>query len=137
MDQNKGPGFKTKQLADGYDYLAPDCSEIRLLPEMRGVGLAHCTLHPGKTTHAVAHRTVEEIWYCLSGEGEIWCKLDDAEYISNLRPYISVTIPTGANFQFRNTGSESLCLLIVTMPPWPGPEEAVKVVNYWASDDCN
>ena len=119
--------FVTKQLSEQYDYLAPDGSEIRLLPVMRGGGLAHCVLPPGKTSKAVTHRSVEEIWYCLSGEGEIWRKLDDTECLAQLRPNISITIPTGAHFQFRNTGSEPLRILIATMPPWPGEEEAVEV----------
>ena len=32
----------TAQLPKDYDYLAPDGSEIRLLPEVAGGGLAHC-----------------------------------------------------------------------------------------------
>jgi hypothetical protein len=35
-------------IAEPYDYLAPDRSEIRLLPEMRGGRPAHCALLRGK-----------------------------------------------------------------------------------------
>jgi mannose-6-phosphate isomerase-like protein (cupin superfamily) len=121
----------TRQLPVQYDYLAPDGSEIRLLPDMKGGGVAHCTLPAGKTSSAVAHRTVEEIWYCLSGEGEIWRKLDGAECTCQIRTGIALTIPTGAHFQFRNAGSEPLCILIATMPPWPGPDEAMPVNGHW------
>lgn len=123
--------FVTKQLSADYDYLAPDGSEIRLLPTVGGGGLAHCTLPPGKVSKAVVHRTVEEIWYCLSGEGQIWRKLGDLETVVDLRAGTSVTIPTGMRFQFRTTGGEPLCILIATMPPWPGKEEAVPVDGRW------
>lgn len=53
--------FKTKQLPKEYDYLAPDKSEIRLLLDMTGGGLAYCTLPPGRTSIATTHKTVDEI----------------------------------------------------------------------------
>lgn len=123
--------FVTKQLSADYDYLAPDGSEIRLLPWVRGGSLAHCTLPPGKTTQAVLHRNVEELWYCLSGAGQIWRKLSDLETVVDFRAGTSITIPTGMRFQFRTTGSEPLCILIATMPPWPGGEEAVHTDGHW------
>ena len=63
--------FEHKQLGESYDYLAPDGSEIRLLPNVKGGGMCHCTLPPGKKSLAVKHKTVEEIWYFLSGQGEV------------------------------------------------------------------
>jgi quercetin dioxygenase-like cupin family protein len=66
--------FETKRLPEKADYLAPDGSEIRLLPTMNGGGLAHCTLPPGGVSKPVYHRTVEEIWYCIKGDGEVWRK---------------------------------------------------------------
>ena len=44
---------------------------------------------------------------------------------------VCLTIPPGTSFQFRNTGWEPLCFIITTMPPWPGPEEAVRVTDHW------
>jgi hypothetical protein len=41
--------WATAQLPTDYDYLAPDGSEIRLLPEVGGEGLAHCTLPVNST----------------------------------------------------------------------------------------
>ncbi|MEK6283898.1 MAG: hypothetical protein AABN95_26395 [Acidobacteriota bacterium] len=38
------PSLKLKTLPEQYDYLAPDGSEIRLLPDVSGGGLAHCRL---------------------------------------------------------------------------------------------
>ncbi|HEY94759.1 MAG TPA: cupin domain-containing protein [Dehalococcoidia bacterium] len=113
------------------DTIAPDGSEIRLLPEMSRGGICHCTLSPGKTSIAIKHKTIEEIWYCLEGEGEVWRKMDDNEQVIKVNLGISLTIPTGTHFQFRNTGTQPLCFIITTMPPWPGPSEAVKVKGRW------
>lgn len=117
--------FETKELPKNHDYLAPDGSEIRLLPDMHGGGLAHCTLPPGGVSKPVYHRTVEEIWYCLAGQGQVWRKLEGQEEVVDFFSGISLTIPVGTHFQFRNTGAELLQFIIATMPPWPGPEEAV------------
>ena len=38
--------FETKRLTLKPDYAAPDGSEIRLLPTLKGGGLSHCTLPP-------------------------------------------------------------------------------------------
>jgi len=124
--------FETKPLSEQYDYPAPDGSEIRLLPTIKNRGgLAHCTLPPGGVSSALTHRTVEEIWYFLSGQGEVWRKQGDREECVDVAARVSLTIPLGTHFQFRNTGDEPLCFLIATMPPWPGEQEAVRVPDRW------
>ena len=45
---------------------------------------------------------------------------------------VSFDIPLGTQFQFRNTGDEPLSVLIATMPPWPGNDEAIAVQGPWA-----
>jgi mannose-6-phosphate isomerase-like protein (cupin superfamily) len=123
--------FAPKQLQDKYDYLAPDGSEIRLLVRGWRDSVAHCTLPPGSVSTAVARRMVEEIWYCLSGQGEVWRSFNDKDTVTVFRPGTSLTIPPGTYFQFRNTGDELLCILITSMPPWPGADEAVPVTEKW------
>jgi len=49
-----------------------------------------------------------------------------------LRPGTALTIPVGTAFQFRNTGFEPLAAVGVTMPPWPGEDEAMEVAGAWA-----
>lgn len=120
-----------KTLSKKYDYLAPDGSEIRLLLGLQGGGLCHCTLPEGKVSSAVYHKTVEEIWYFLSGEGEVWRRQGDKEKTVSVRTGKSVSIPVGTAFQFRNTGKGPLCFMIVTMPPWPGKDEAVATTGKW------
>ena len=117
-----------KELAD---YVAPDGSEIRLLPQVRGGGFAHCTLPQGKTSLAVCHKTVEEIWFFLTGKGEVWRRLSDKEITISVSARDCLTIPTGCHFQFRNCGTQPLTFLIATIPPWPGPEEAFRVMDHW------
>jgi mannose-6-phosphate isomerase-like protein (cupin superfamily) len=124
--------FSINSLPADANYDAPDGSEIRLLPTVNGGGLSHCTLLGGATSSPVSHKTVEEIWYALSGEGDIWRKLGEQEQVAALCEGVAVTIPRGTHFQFRATGPEPLRILIVTMPPWPGPDEAVAVDGPWA-----
>ena len=121
-------------LQDAYDYLAPDGSEIRLLSEISGGGLAHCTLRPGGVSRAVTHRSIEEIWYVLSGEGGLWRRDGVSERRTDLLPGLSVTICTGTHFQFRTVGIQPLRILIATIPRWPGPGEAVAVAGPWPEE---
>jgi mannose-6-phosphate isomerase-like protein (cupin superfamily) len=46
---------------------------------------------------------------------------------------ISVSIPVGTSFQFRNDAAKPLEAVAVTMPPWPGPGEALQVRGTWES----
>jgi mannose-6-phosphate isomerase-like protein (cupin superfamily) len=123
--------WETRSVAGEYDTLAPDGSEIRLLLQLRGGSLVHCSLPPGGVTRAVRHRSVEELWYFLSGAGQVWRKDEGAEEITDVRPGAALTIPLGTQFQFRTMGSEPLTFVITTMPPWPGPDEAVEVPGIW------
>lgn len=93
--------------------------------------MAHFELAPGETSVAVAHRTVEEIWFFLSGRGEMWRKQADLEEVVPVGPEVCVTIPVGTHFQFRSFGYEALAALGVTMPPWPGEGEAYEVDGQW------
>jgi len=125
----------TQILGSDYDVLAPDGSEIRLLPQTARGSMVHCTLQPGQTSKAVKHRTVEEIWYVPDGRGEIWRKQGVDEKIVGVEPDTSITIRTGAHFQFRNTGEKPFEAIIVTMPPWPGDHEAEIVEGKWAGSE--
>ena len=122
---------ETIRVPERLDVLAPDGSEIRLLANTERGSSTHCTLPVNGTSMAGIHRTVEEIWYCLQGQGQIWRKRDDQEGEVTLSPGVSVSIPQHTQFQFRNTGIEPLIIIITTMPPWPGAEEWVRVEEHW------
>ncbi len=124
--------MQTKKLEPAAGHvLAPDGSEVRPLLDLRRGGLGHCTLPPNAVSQAVRHRTIEEIWYFIKGQGQVWRKHGDHEVVVEVGPGVCLTIPTGVHFQFRNTGDEPLEFLMATMPPWPGSAEAVRVPNYW------
>lgn len=124
---------QTKDLGEKYDYLAPDGSEIRLLPSLPAGGLAHCTLPAGRVTAAVRHRSVEEIWFVLYGQGEVWRRAGADEKVVEVFAGRSLVIPTGVDFQFRNTGDTPLQILIATLPQWPGPDEAETSSGPWST----
>ncbi len=52
-----------KHLQEKYDYLAPDGSEIRLLPNVNSGGLCHCTLPVGGVSKPVCHRSMAAYRY--------------------------------------------------------------------------
>lgn len=93
--------------------------------------MAHYELAPGKTSRAVAHRTVEEIWYFISGRGDLWRKRGEQEQVVEVKPGTCLTIPVSTLFQFRSLGAEPLVAIGITMPPWPGSQEAVKGEGIW------
>ncbi len=110
------------------DALAPDTSEIRLLGGVERGSLAHCSLYPGTCSLPVKHRTVHELWFVVSGHGEMWrLDPDGDEQMDLLWPGVGVDIPTGATFQFRATGIQPLEVVLLTMPRWPGGDEAIRV----------
>ncbi|HMB47910.1 MAG TPA: cupin domain-containing protein [Afifellaceae bacterium] len=123
--------FATMALPADPDVTAPDGSDVRILPGLAGGGMAHFDLAPGKISKAVRHRTVEEIWYILRGAGQMWRRQDGHEEVTELAAGISLTIPLGTHFQFRSTGDEPLSAVAITMPPWPGENEAEFVDGYW------
>ena len=78
--------FDTKRIAIAPDAVAPDGSEVRVLCHGSRGGLALFTLPPRAVSKAVAHHTVEEVWYIISGKGRMWRKQDDQEEIAELAP---------------------------------------------------
>ena len=123
--------FETKKISAEPDAIAPDGSEVRVLCSASRGGLAVFSLPPRAVSKAVAHHTVEEVWYVMSGYGRMWRKLDQSEEIVALGPGVSVSIPSGTHFQFRCDGYESLLAIGATMPPWPGGTEAFRVAGIW------
>jgi mannose-6-phosphate isomerase-like protein (cupin superfamily) len=125
--------FETLVLADAPRAKAPDGSDVRPLLSLAGGSLAHFELPAGKTSIAVAHRSVEEIWFVIGGRGEMWRKGEEREEIAALTAGVSLTIPLGTAFQFRSFGREPLTMVAITIPPWPGEGEAYEVAGRWAA----
>ena len=123
--------MQSRMLPATPDVIAPDGSDVRILCGLHGGSMAHFSLPPGRTSKAVVHRSVEEIWYIVAGEGEMWRADGRQERVVALAPGLSLTIPVGTRFQFRSTGTAALEAVAITMPPWPGEDEAVQVDGIW------
>jgi len=121
----------TKHLPVQRDVVAPDGSDVRVLLQLADGGMAHFELAPGQTSKAVVHRTVKEIWYFLSGRGQMWRQHNGQAQVVDVCPGVCLTIPLGTRFQFRSLGDEPLAAIGVTMPPWPGDGEAIVVPGEW------
>lgn len=123
--------FSTRAAATLPDAVAPDGCQVRVLCASGRGSMALFTLAPGAVSRAVAHRSVEEIWYVIRGRGRMWRRDSAHERIVDLVPGLSITIPAGTSFQFRCDGQEALEAVGVTMPPWPGIDEAYPVEGIW------
>ncbi len=123
--------FATMRLPDRPDAVALDGSDVRVLLGLGDGGLAHFELAAGRTSVAVAHHTIEEIWFFLGGRGEMWRRLHDQEEVVTVEAGVCITIPVGTHFQFRALGDEPLAAVGATMPPWPGKGEAYPVQGKW------
>jgi mannose-6-phosphate isomerase-like protein (cupin superfamily) len=126
-------GPATKALGEAADVIAPDGCEVRILASTSRGSMAHFTLGPGEVARAVVHRTVEEVWYFLAGQGRMWRRYGEREDIVEVAPGVSLSIPLGTRFQLRNDGHAPLAAVAVTMPPWPGEDEAEFVDGGWTA----
>ena len=115
------------------DVTAPDGSEIRLLIDHRhgaaGASMVEVTLPAGQVSRPVYHRTVEEVWYILQGSGQVWrCPpgIEEPSLVAavSVEAGDALVVPTGWMFQFSAEESGPLRFLCITMPPWPGDDEA-------------
>ncbi len=128
---NNRESIATVRVPSKMDDRAPDGSEIRLLVSTKRASFCHCTLPPQSTSLTGVHHTIEEVWYCLHGQGQVWRKGQDHEAEVDVFPGVCLTIPPQTQFQFRSTSWEPLCFIISTMPPWPGPQEWQRVPDHW------
>ena len=110
------------------DTVSPPGSSVRLLLRGANGGMIQSTVPVGLTTRPIAHRSVYEIWYVLQGVGELWRSDGRQQKITPLVPGTSIDIEPGTAFQFRNLSPDTdLKFICVTMPAWPGDEEAIPV----------
>ena len=123
--------FSSKLLSEFPEIKAPDGSDVRLLLKLPGGSMAHFELGAGRVSRAIAHRTVDEIWYFIDGLGVLWRKLNDFEETVRVEAGVCITIPCGTKFQVRSLGPAPLRAVAVTMPPWPGDKEAYFVEGIW------
>ena len=102
------------------------------LLSLQSGAMALFELQAGEVSRAIRHRSVSEIRLVLSGRGLMWRQEDEREEIVALEEGACVSIPVGTAFQFRSSADAPLRVAAVTMPPWPGEDEAVFVPGKWA-----
>ena len=125
--------FAALHVDDAPEVVAPDGSAVRVLVRTSGGSMARFSLPPFAVSRAVVHRTVDEVWYFLAGSGRMWLRAGDRAAIIDVAAGLSVAIPAGTAFQFRSDSAEPLQAVGVTMPPWPGEDEALPVEGPWSA----
>jgi mannose-6-phosphate isomerase-like protein (cupin superfamily) len=113
------------------DVIAADGSELVLLARTDRASMAHGSLRPGAASHAIVHRTVDEVWFVISGRAEIWRSNQRGESIETVEAGASLAIPRGTRFQYRTVGTEPFCFIMTTIPAWPGDDEAIPTDGVW------
>lgn len=115
--------MQTVSVPNEYHHIAPDGAEVRELMANQLGGIAHCILPQGTVSNITRHKTISEFWHILSGKGAIWRRNNHEEQITQLEPGVTIDIPSGTDFQYRSDEG-NLVFICVTMPPWPGADEA-------------
>ena len=115
------------------DARSPAGADIRFIMDGPQANMIHATVPPGQINRATVHATVSEFWYVLSGEGAIWRRDAEGERITPLMAGTSIDIPAGTAFQYRCDGDEPLRFICITMPPWPGDQEATFLPGAWTA----
>ncbi len=123
--------MKETMLPKAPDAKSPAGADIRFIMDGATGNMIHSTVPPGQINRATLHKTVSEFWYVLEGAGEIWRKDDTDERVTALAAGVSVDIPVGTAFQYRNTGDAPLKFICISMPPWPGDAEASHLDGAW------
>lgn len=127
--------LETKILPSDLDAIAPDGSEVRVLLRNRNASVSHFTFKPGQCSQAIQHRSVDEIWFILSGSGELWRSTGEESEITRISTGVCINIPVGTAFQIRADGGGALTVIGTTTPPWPAEnsesDEAVAVDGVW------
>lgn len=113
------------------DAKSPAGADIRFIMDGPTGNMIHATVPPGQINRATIHETVSEFWHVLEGSGEIWRKDETEERFTALVPGVSVDIPLGTAFQYRNVGAGPLKFICISMPPWPGDHEASPLTGPW------
>lgn len=123
--------FNTTKLGLNPIETAPDGSTLRRLLGVAGGTMAHFELSAGETSRAIAHRTVDELWFVVSGSGQLWLKQGTRQEVIALAPGVCASLPRGTRFQFRASEAEAVAIVAVTIPRWPGSFEAEPVDGRW------
>ncbi|MFA4860168.1 cupin domain-containing protein [Methanoregula sp.] len=86
-----------------------------------GCSIAHAIVPPGESTlpHILGRST--ELYYILSGTGEMHIGFEHGE----VHPGQIILIPPGARQYIRNTGPGDLVFLCIVAPKWQADDEVL------------
>jgi mannose-6-phosphate isomerase-like protein (cupin superfamily) len=121
--------FQSLAAADAPVVTAPDGSRVRIGPAVAAGSAAIFELDAGQVASAVVHASVDELWFVHAGRGRLWRAGGGVEETVELLPGLMLSIPCGTRFQFCAADDQGLVVFGVTLPPWPGPQEASAVVG--------
>jgi hypothetical protein len=116
--------FTTRSTPREPDDTAPDGSEVRLLAQLDSCGMAGFRFASGEgfPSRGASHGRRDLVRSFGSG-GDV-AVAGGREEVVPLSAGLSMTIPVGTRFQFRAVDGRTLFIVGVTIPRWPGPEEA-------------
>lgn len=123
--------MKTVMLPAQAEAKSPAGADIRYLIGGEPGDMIHSTVPPHQINRATVHATVYEFWYVLEGHGQIWRDDGVKNNVTELVPGVSIDIPTGTRFQYRNVSDVDLKFICIDVPPWPGEAEATYVEGIW------
>jgi mannose-6-phosphate isomerase-like protein (cupin superfamily)/GNAT superfamily N-acetyltransferase len=119
---------------DAQTETAPDGMRVSVLTRGERGSLARFELAADRVGHAVRHQTVDELWFVVDGEAELWTHTPDGtEQMRALGTDDSLLLEAGTCFQVR-AGARGVSVLATTMPPWPGEDEALLVHGAWPAN---
>jgi mannose-6-phosphate isomerase-like protein (cupin superfamily) len=100
------------------EFLHPD-----KVPEASGLScsIAHAIVRPSESTLPHVLKRSTELYYILSGSGEM--QIDDEQ--APVHPGQIVHIPPGARQFIRNTGTTDLVFLCIVDPKWKADDERI------------
>jgi mannose-6-phosphate isomerase-like protein (cupin superfamily) len=112
--------------SDVKPFITKDSSEIReiLAPRNSSIkrqSLAEARLLPGRSTAEHYHIQTEEIYYILSGRGQI---IVDREK-RDVKKHDGIAIPPGVKHKITNTGTEDLIFLCCCVPAYEGEDTVI------------
>jgi mannose-6-phosphate isomerase-like protein (cupin superfamily) len=123
--------MKTSRIPSDAEARSPAGAEIRFLMDGETGNMIHSTVPPGQVNRATVHATVSEFWHILSGQGRIWRRDGAGEEVTVLEAGVSIDIPVGTAFQYRCDGPDPLRFICISMPRWPGDDEATVIEGPW------
>ena len=123
--------MKTIVLPEKPDAKSPAGADIRYLMEGETGNMIHSTVPAFQINRATVHATVSEFWFVLEGRGEIWRDDGMQHAITELIPGTAIDIPVGTAFQYRNVSDQDLKFICISMPRWPGDNEATYIDGIW------